>query len=77
MQKGGKVSCTYVMLRRWEKLWAETRGSQNEHILPLSSDRECKTKNGHVTLQVGFNHLKNNSFLGEFHYYWQILAENL
>ena len=45
MQKGGKVSCTYVMLRRWEKLWAETRGSQNEHILPLSSDSERKTKN--------------------------------
>ena len=49
MQKGGKVSYTYVALpcskRRREKLWAETRGGQNEHILPLSSDSECKTKN--------------------------------
>jgi len=52
MQKGGKVSCTYVTLRcskrRREKLWAETSGGQNEHILPLSSDSECKTKNWHV-----------------------------
>ena len=49
MQKGGKVSCTYVTLccskRRRAKLWAETRGGQNEHILPLSSDSERKTKN--------------------------------
>jgi len=81
MQKGGKVSSTYVTLRcwkcRWKKLWAETRGGHNEHFLPLSSDSECKTKNWYVTLQVDLNHLKNSSFLEEFHSFWQILAENL
>jgi len=42
-----------------------------------SIDTECKSKNWYIALQVYFKHLKNSSYLAEFHYFQQILAENL
>jgi len=45
MQKGCMVICIYVAQNvDWKKLWAETRGGQNEHFLPLYSNSECKAK---------------------------------
>jgi len=51
---------------RRKKLWAETRGGQDEHFhpCPVIANVRQKTKTWHVTLLVDFNHLKSSRFFG-------------
>jgi len=77
-----EASCRYVAQKvkmlTDRKLWAEMCVGQDPHFQPILIEGECNWVSAIervqdeklvycITLQVSFNHIKNDSFLTEFH----------